>query len=44
MSATVALSGNDSIIINGRIFSDLGTGDIVTLTFASDIMTVKIPL
>lgn len=39
--STVALSGNDSVIINNRIFSDLADGDCVDLTFPTDIAQVK---
>ncbi len=40
MSA-VALSGNDTIVINGRPLADLATGDVVTLDYPSEIMGVK---
>ena len=37
----VALSGKDTIKINGRIFNDLVDGDCVMLTFANDITARK---
>lgn len=36
----VALSGNDTIIINGRIFADFGDGDVAMLEFPNEGMTV----
>jgi hypothetical protein len=39
--ATVALSGNDTIILNNRILSDLADGNVVELTFPNDIANVK---
>jgi hypothetical protein len=39
--STVAMSGNDTIVINNRIFSDLADGDCVALTFPNDIAQVK---
>ena len=39
--SSVALSGNDSIIINNRILSDLADGDVADLTFPNDIAQVK---
>lgn len=39
--ATVAMSGNDTLVINGRQFADFADGDIAKLTFANDIMNVK---
>lgn len=40
--ATVAMSGNDSIIINNVVMSDLADGDCVMLTFPSEIATLKV--
>lgn len=40
MSA-VAMSGNDTIIINNRNFTDLGEDNCIELTFPSDIAQVK---
>ena len=40
MSA-VALSGNDTIIINNQPLADLADGNCIEATFASDIANVK---
>lgn len=37
----VALSGNDTVVLNNRNFSDFADGNIVELTFPSDIAQVK---
>ena len=37
----VALSGKDTIKINGRILNDLVDGDCVLLTFPNDLTTIK---
>lgn len=37
----VAMTGDDTIVVNGRVFTDLADGDIVTLTFPNDIANVK---
>lgn len=42
MSSPVALSGNDTIIINNTVLSDLADGNCVELTFPNDIANVKI--
>ncbi len=39
--STIALSGNDTVIINNRIFADLADGNVSELTFPNDIATVK---
>lgn len=39
--ATVAMSGNDTITINNRIFADLADGNCAELTFPNDLATVK---
>lgn len=39
--STIAMSGSDTIVINGRIFSDLADGNCVELDFPNDIATVK---
>jgi len=39
--STIALSGNDTIVINNRIFSDLADGDAIDLTFPNEIANVK---
>ena len=38
---SVALSGKDSFVLNGRVFSDFADGDIVTLTFPTGIAEAK---
>lgn len=39
--AAVALSGNDTLIINNYTFADFATGDVAMLTFPSEIANVK---
>jgi hypothetical protein len=39
--STAALSGNDSVVLNNRIFSDFGEGTVVELTFPTEIAQVK---
>lgn len=39
--ASVALSGNDTVVINNRSFADFADGNVVELTFPNDIATVK---
>jgi hypothetical protein len=39
--STVAMSGNDIVIINNRALADFADGNIVELTFPSDIAQVK---
>ena len=39
--ATIAMSGNDTVIINNRIFSDFADGTVAKLDFPNDIATVK---
>lgn len=39
--STVALSGNDSCMLNNRIFADYADGDYGKLTFPNDIAAVK---
>lgn len=39
--ATIALSGNDTVIINDRPLVDFAEGDVATLTFPNDIANVK---
>lgn len=38
----VALSGNDTIIINNQVLTDLADGNCVEMTFPNDIANVKI--
>lgn len=39
--ATVALSGNDTIILNNRLFADLADDNCVEIEFPNDIANVK---
>lgn len=39
--ATTAMSGNDTVVINNRTFADFADGNVVELTFPSDIAQVK---
>lgn len=39
--STVALSGNDTTILNGRVLNDLADQNAVELTFPNEIATVK---
>lgn len=39
--STIALSGNDTVNLNNRVFSDLADGNCVELTFPNDIANVK---
>lgn len=39
--STIALSGNDTVVINNRIFSDFADGNVAELTFPNDIANVK---
>lgn len=39
--ATVAMSGQDTIILNNRPITDLADGDCVALTFPNDVANVK---
>ncbi len=38
---TIAMSGNDTIIINNRVLADLADGDVGNITFPNDIAAVK---
>lgn len=40
--AIAALSGNDTISINNRVFADLASGDVVMIKFPNEISNVKI--
>jgi hypothetical protein len=35
------MSGDDTIVINNRVFTDLADGDVVNLTFPNDIANIK---
>lgn len=39
--STIALSGNDTVNLNNRVFSDFADGNVVELTFPNDIANVK---
>lgn len=39
--STIALSGSDTIVINGHLFNDLADQNVVELTFPTDIAQVK---
>ena len=39
--STVAMSGEDTIMVNGRVFADLADGDCVILTFPNDVANLK---
>jgi len=39
--STIAMSGNDTFIINNRIFTDLADGNVGELTFPNEIAQVK---
>ncbi len=38
---SIAMSGDDTITINNHVFANLATGNVVELTFPTDIMNVK---
>lgn len=40
--ATVAMSGNDSVILNNHVFNDFGAGDYASLKYPDKIATVRI--
>lgn len=39
--STVSLTGSDTVVINNRPIVDLGDGEVVALTFPTDIANVK---
>lgn len=39
--STVAMSGNDTVVINNRSFADFADGNVVELTFPNEIAMVK---
>lgn len=39
--ASASLTGQDTVIINNRVFNDLADGDAVTLDYPNDIANVK---
>ncbi len=38
---TVALSGNDTHVINGRVLQDFGDGNVAYLTFPNNVAAIK---
>lgn len=40
--AVITLSGNDTIVINGRVFLDFADGDVCTLEFSDDLTNMKV--
>lgn len=40
--ATVSLTGQDTMVINGKVLNDLADGDVAALTFPNDLMSLKI--
>lgn len=38
---TIAMSGNDTVILNNRVFADFADGNVAELTFPNDIASVK---
>lgn len=41
MATTVAISGKDTITINGRILNDFADGTVAEITFPNDLVTLK---
>ena len=39
--STIALSGNDTVVLNNRTFADFADGNVAELTFPNDIANVK---
>lgn len=39
--STIALSGNDTVTINGTVLTGLATGDCVTIKFPNEVANVK---
>lgn len=35
------LTGNDTIKINNRLITDIGSGDVAKITYANDLVTIK---
>lgn len=40
--ASVSMTGNDTIVINDRLLTDLADGDAVTVSYPDDIAAVKV--
>lgn len=41
MSGTIAMTGNDTIVLNNRVLTDLASGDCVKLDFPNEIAGVE---
>lgn len=41
MAGAVSLTGNDVVVINGRVFHNFADGNLAELTFDGDLMVVK---
>ncbi len=39
--ASVSLTGNDVVTLNGRVFHDFANGDVAKLTFSADVVKVQ---
>lgn len=39
--STIAMSGSDTVKINGRLLTDMADGDVAALTYPNDIAAVK---
>jgi hypothetical protein len=42
MTAVYAITSNDTLTLNGNVFSDQSTGDVSKITFPNDIVTIKV--
>lgn len=40
MPGSVSLTGKDVVTLNGRVFHDFGSGDVIKLTFEADLVNV----
>lgn len=38
---TTTITGNDTLVLNGRVFNDLSLGDVTAITFPNDLVTRK---
>lgn len=41
MAGAIAMTGNDTIVLNNRVLADLATGDCVKLEFPNDLANVE---
>lgn len=39
--AILAVTGNDTLVLNGNVFNDLATDDVTTITFPNDLANTK---